>query len=930
MNLGESSNSLPVSSNTIIIKPEYQGDLTKQYGSRSIRMHIESYLGYFKPSESNFTFDITMSGRGNPQPSADAAIHSLFNRCHTRDGTNTHLLEEVLQYNALCAQTMQYSRTEASVNDRSMYQGLSESKAADGSLYWALAGGSLWTDSEMREPSVARNVQICTPIKTKLYSTGDYIPLEAFGGLRLEFLLDDYRRSLEYQTGSLAIEKAGSIPGYPVTIFDGFELPADGAEDAQPQFNYLAGVAGVGYEAGKTYSLSSSAGVIGWLSVIGVSAIGGGGSPLIVPGNLFPQITQQVVGAANAAYPAVATTVAPAGGAGATLNITVAGGVVTVATCAVAGAGYSVGDVLTVANGLIGGGGTDLEITLIAGDLGPGVPGTGGAIKQAEIYCLGSTSDAAPVPLPRPGDVLTVGLPSGVAIGNTKQEISFLPLSNVSGSGAVASAYTEIEVPLWNGTSKKLIEKFTGASIISAYNFFPHIVGTNPTGAANGVYANVATTSNGNGQGALLNVTVAGGTVTVVTAVAGGSGSGYFLGERLTVASGLIGSGSNDLVVKVEPGSLSYQSTWLASPTNLPTHFGSDTVKDPTRDVARAASAASGSGLCFPGAVIPIQVADRLYMSTCPGADEVAVGVVSGIELYLDDMPRLLVRPDRVLQPSPANDALLVPANVVAAAKVWSRAYSYHNKKDGFQLYVKDSERLNGYTYNENAQTSNALPASVNAAASSAVDFLIKDFEYQLKRVEVDPKIAAADNAACNTEKGMDIDLETTACRLVNQASLVGPAQMLVSIPNVTAATGVLSVPIPQGTSALNKHNLRGEADNLESYQYEIGGKLCPNREVNVSKASLPNPLHGAWESMEKIKCLESFGVSCTNLNRIPSFSVGRSFARPGMTFNLMRAGDLQLKTQYDAPQTSAKLFVHYLNHIRMINCNKNGMRISN
>ena len=48
------------------------------------------------------------------------------------------------------------------------------------------------------------------------------------------------------------------------------------------------------------------------------------------------------------------------------------------------------------------------------------------------------------------------------------------------------------------------------------------------------------------------------------------------------------------------------------------------------------------------------------------------------------------------------------------------------------------------------------------------------------------------------------------------------------------------------------------------------------------------------------------------------------------MTFNLMRAGDLQLKTQYDQLQTSAKLFVHYLMHIRSINCNKNGLRIAN
>jgi len=833
MNLGESTNSLPVASNTLVVKPEYQGDLTKQYGSRSIRMFIEPYLGYFKPSESNFAFNIKMSGRGNPQPSADAAIHSLFNRCHTRDGTNTHLLEEVLQYNALCAQTMQYTKTEASVNDRSMYQGLSESKAADGCLYWALAGQQNWTNSQITEPPVARNVQICTPIKTKLYSCPDYIPLEAFGGLRLEFLLDDYRRSLEYQTGSLGIGQAGAVPGYPCTIMaNNPDLPLEGAEVAQQQFNFAVPgwAVGDGYEANKLYSLSSAAGVFGWLHVLTAGAIG---SPLVAGAVNIAQVTQQTTGATGGPYNGVSAT--GGAGAGATFNITLGPnppGEVTNIVIVSVGSGYSVGDVLTIVNTDIGGGGQDLKFTLAAANVGPA---SGGAITSAQMYCLGTTSDTVPAPLPRPGDKLTVGLPSG-STTPVAAEITFHSLVNQSGTGAVASSATEIEVPLWASTASSLITRFQ-------------------------------------------------------TPADGGS------------------------------------ATWVASPTNLATHFGDDTVASPTRNVAKAASADSGSGLCFPGCVMPFQVGDRLYMSLCDGSTEETVGVISGIELYENGCPRLLVRPDRVLQPSPANDTAYNPASVVAGARVWGQR-AYHHKKGGFQFYVKDADRMNGYTMLP--ATANALPDSVVAAAESQVDFLIQDFEYQLKRVEVDPAVAKADMDACNSEKGLELDLETTACRLVNQTALEGPAQQLVSIPNITRALGVLSVPIPQETSALDKTNLRGVADNMTSYQYEIGGKLCPNREVNVAKASLANPLHGAQESMEKIKCLESFGHRVANLNRIPSFSVGRQFSRPGMTFNLMRAGDLQLKTQYDQLQTSAKLFVHYLMHIRSINCNKNGLRIAN
>ena len=177
------------------------------------------------------------------------------------------------------------------------------------------------------------------------------------------------------------------------------------------------------------------------------------------------------------------------------------------------------------------------------------------------------------------------------------------------------------------------------------------------------------------------------------------------------------------------------------------------------------------------------------------------------------------------------------------------------------------------------------------------------------------------------------LDVETIETRMTNQPAIQGPTSNLISIPNITRALGVLSCPLNQNQQrGLEYASLRGQPDNLSSYQFELGQTgLVPNRPVPVEKASLGNPLCQTQEVNEKMKCLESFGLQVSNLNRVGlNFSVGRQFARSNMYFDLMRAGDLILRCQYDEAQTSPKLFVHFINHIRSINVNRDGIEIMN
>jgi len=61
------------------------------------------------------------------------------------------------------------------------------------------------------------------------------------------------------------------------------------------------------------------------------------------------------------------------------------------------------------------------------------------------------------------------------------------------------------------------------------------------------------------------------------------------------------------------------------------------------------------------------------------------------------------------------------------------------------------------------------------------------------------------------------------------------------------------------------------------------------------------------------------------------NFSVPRAFSRPGMYYNLIKAGSLSLQTENGSvPLLGSKLFVHFINHLRSINISKNGIVIQN
>ena len=768
MNLGDTPDSVPISSQTIVVKPENQATITKSNGSRSIRFFLPDYVGYYKPSLSNFNFDIKMSGRGQPIPSRDAGCHSLFSTVRTHDGTGSALLESVEQYNTYVAQKFNYTRSEGSDNMRAEYEGVNQNQTCDNNLYWKQNGddatGTNWSSTTIVEPSIARPVQFLAPLRTELYDTDQYIPCSALGGMRLELQLENYQRALEYTCNELGCGASQGMIAYPMATNPGAGIAAVGAtQGAFGTFLYTGGanVPGDTFTINRIYEFLGSSGSKGFVTVKAV-----------------------------------------------------------------------------------------------------GNPTTG--ITEAEIYCLGVSGDLATTPVPMPGDVLTIK-----SIGGTDAVITCNEGVNLSGDGKRGNAYQQISLPLW---------------------------------ASNGPVTDNLKTE------ALANA----------LAGAGGLGTPIF-------------STGTD---KFETGDGSVQYPYRAS-------------------TPKATAAYNPLG-CFPGSVIPFEIGDKVYNSAIDSTLEKYVGIVSGIKEYVSlvagstgsNCPELLIIPDRPAQLSALGAALIgdvLPggitqvanaAGVLTNSNVWDVAdvYGFTHEQPGNKVFFKDADRISPYTISF-LETTGANMPTLFAQASNVVDYTISNFQYQIHQMNMPSNIVDADLAAANSATGLQIDLDTVETRQVNMASIQGPTSQLISIPNITRALGVLSVPLVQiEQRGLCFRSLRGAADQMATYQYELGQRgLVPNRPVPVEASSLTSPLLQTQATNEIMKCMDAFGVGVNNLNRTATnFSVGRQFSRRGMYMDLMAAGDLILKAQFDNAQTGAKLYCHFISHLRSINVSSQGFKIAN
>ncbi len=223
MDLNDTPVAPPVISETLVIKPTNQNDITKSNGNKQILIEIPDYVRYFLPSQSFFQSNVTMTGRGNPIPSSSAGFHSFWRRITCRDGrTNANILDEIDYYNTYASQLYTTMKTDQINNDRLMFQGLQPNDSYTDNLYWQLLDGKkTWAgtpDCAGKVSSGINNiesfpkpVQISTALQTELLSTNDFVPVNVLGGLNMELQIEDYRRALEFTTGELGVNVGNGV-----------------------------------------------------------------------------------------------------------------------------------------------------------------------------------------------------------------------------------------------------------------------------------------------------------------------------------------------------------------------------------------------------------------------------------------------------------------------------------------------------------------------------------------------------------------------------------------------------------------------------------------------------------------------------------------------------------------------------------------------
>ncbi len=384
--------------------------------------------------------------------------------------------------------------------------------------------------------------------------------------------------------------------------------------------------------------------------------------------------------------------------------------------------------------------------------------------------------------------------------------------------------------------------------------------------------------------------------------------------------------------------------------------FGDDDLRNPYRVVNPIPPADSGNGVLsqFPVNNNPFSVGDMLYGNRALNASattELQLGIITGFSqanqtLYNTRENLAATADQKALRVYFQPNAELVgglpttnEAGVLFSSLTNTGGASYvgvvdSTSGDGYSIYVKSSDRINGI--NPNLISKIANPPSYNQSLFSyvgqRVGFKINELQYQVKKVMLDPRVAEADMKQA-MGSGYTFDCEESFTQLTNLQSTIGPTNQLISNPNITRALGVLSVPLEQNDQfEISKPSLVGVPSHMTNYQYEMGtdGRQ-PVRAVPVNMASLDTPMVQTQHISELIKTNESFGYFTSNLSKVGmNFAIGRCFSRPNMFYDLMKAGSLMLLANYEENPSGQKLFVHFIHHLRSITFSRMGVSIAN
>lgn len=378
--------------------------------------------------------------------------------------------------------------------------------------------------------------------------------------------------------------------------------------------------------------------------------------------------------------------------------------------------------------------------------------------------------------------------------------------------------------------------------------------------------------------------------------------------------------------------------------------WGDGTLRDPYRTINPITNATAGlsANIQAPTDNNPFVSGDALHISKNDGSNPHTLGYITGFSrsdinnaVSGTNIMRIYFQPDVAVVTGLGNN--IDPATLGGGKDGITSFNGYETYTTGYQLFLYESDRLNGLTPTNVVNPT--YNSSVISAAATKIDFTIENLEYHVKRVEMDKRVDDND-MALSRGSGFNFDLNSTTTSLHNVVNVVGPTSQAIALPNIRRGLGILSIPLNQGDQfSVGKKSLVGDPtgnkvassialqSGMTNYQYSLGSLVGrqPYRPVPVEKYSFKNPLIQTGAVTELIKANDSFGFSTSCLQALGmNFALGRSLARPGQFFDIMEAGSIQLLANYENVSSGNKLFCHFIKHLRRINISKSGIMIQN
>jgi hypothetical protein len=354
-------------------------------------------------------------------------------------------------------------------------------------------------------------------------------------------------------------------------------------------------------------------------------------------------------------------------------------------------------------------------------------------------------------------------------------------------------------------------------------------------GAAAAGYGGVATTTTtGTGSGCTLNVTVGGGgTVTAVAVLA--VGSGYEVGSVISVASGLIGGGAQDLLITLQAGDLT-PTVGLTSIHIMKT-------------------GAVGVPTAIPNLKSNILATNDTFAN------------LKGQRLYaLDDAGALI----ELTANSPTGITAVDATNAAYIKVDWAGATTGHDK----------------FTAANNPCCGGAIiDPNVSARAAQVVSYRLQNVELVCESVAEQGYVAAM-MARVKSQGGLSLDIKTYNVLRQNLFKNQVVSQQLIPTTTYRAKALLQHQQIPFENLGFSYY--QPVSDYLRQYQYMIKDKNTPNRKVSVDEEYSPEL--NTWNVLadsERTKTLEAFSVDVRReTHPAARFVFGRELAKAGYSFN--------------------------------------------